>query len=315
MRLIISLNLIQIYSSVATGFTIPDYESVRGPLECLDMKRVEGKFVYEETQQKTAPVDYPKSVGIVGDYNEYYDEQQCAIFLMTDMSNIIDLRITLHNDNCAVCDVDYEGDFVCDEVKVIDGWFVNGKTIPQLLEDVEPKTTRCGQTMRFQSTSNVAMIQFSLNYKVKFTLDWVSKPSPVPICNVVNTNNTGTVSITHDSDYNTDCSLTVLDPVSLQFENVHTSAATSDDIIVDVTVFEGSLNNNSELGPTGYYECTETSTGAYCTEHDQLNSKPLGNDRVSRKKNLSIGADYSVISIKSRGNLKSTTLDMSFSPN
>ena len=105
---------------------------------------------------------------------------------------------------------------------MIDGWFVNGKTIPQLLEDVEPKTTRCGQTMRFQSTSNVAMIQFSLNYKVKFTLDWVSKPSPVPICNVVNTNNTGTVSITHDSDFNTDCSLTVLDPVSLQFENVHT---------------------------------------------------------------------------------------------
>ena len=117
MRLIIPLNLIQIYS-LATGFTIPDYESVRGPLECLDMKRVEGKFVYEETQQKTAPVDYPKNVGIVGDYNEYYDEQQCAIFLMTDMSNIIDLRITLHNDNCAVCDVDYEGDFVCDEVKV-----------------------------------------------------------------------------------------------------------------------------------------------------------------------------------------------------
>ena len=114
MRIIVPLTLI----NIAKGFTIPDYESVRGPLECLDMKRVEGKFVYEEAQQKTAPVDYPKNVGIVGDYNEYYDEQQCAIFLMTDMNNIIDLKITLHNDNCAVCDVDYDEDFVCDEIKV-----------------------------------------------------------------------------------------------------------------------------------------------------------------------------------------------------
>ena len=86
----------------------------------------------------------------------------------------------------------------------------------------EPKTTRCGQTMRFRSTSNVAMVQFSLNYKVKFTMDWSSKPNPKPVCNVVNTNNTGSVSITHDLRYNSDCSLTVLDPVNLQFDKVHT---------------------------------------------------------------------------------------------
>merc|ERR1711976_521211 len=157
------------------------------------------------------------------------------------------------------------------------------------------------------------MIQFSLNYKVKFTLDWNSKQNNVPICNVVNTNNTGSVSITHSPEVNHYCSLTVLDPINLQFDALSTSSNTSTEVVSDVTVFEGSLNdNNSELGPTGYYECNETVRGVYCNEHDQQNSKPFSIGSQN-KKYLSIDSDYSVVSIKSRNN-NTVTLDMSFSP-
>merc|ERR1711923_583521 len=110
---------------------------------------------------------------------------------------------------------------------------------------------------------------------------------------------------THDLRYNSDCSLTVLDPVNLQFDKVHTPIDTNQEVAVDITVFEGSLNNNSDLGPTGYYECNETRIGAYCSEHDQLNSKPLTLN--NRKKSLAINTDYSVISIKTRGDLQSVS--------
>merc|ERR1739848_619026 len=173
----------------------PEIEVWKQRLHCIDMVREPGRYVYEEKQSKTK---WNESNKANDDDSSYIDEQQCSVFIQAEMDQVIKLEVSLNHKYCKKDD---------DELQLIDGWYINYRFIPQANEYNEVRSVSCSKAIQFQTSSNVAMIQFSLNRKVSFNLDWSVIQNPIPPCNVVAPTQGGEMTFSGNLY---DCSITMI---------------------------------------------------------------------------------------------------------